>query len=47
MVGIASFVDIEQTSGQMVRVCLGQTAYVRVSTFKEFIEKNVGDDYCV
>ena len=47
MVGVASFVDIEKTDSQMVRICIGPTAYTRVSTYKKFIEKYLGDDYCV
>lgn len=46
VVGIASFVDIELTDENKVRVCLGSAAYTRVSSFKAFIEKHVHDEYC-
>lgn len=47
VVGVASFVDVVPTENNLVRVCTGPTAYARVSSFKDFIETYVQDDYCV
>lgn len=46
--GVASFVNIQDSFfGSEVKVCLGETAYTRVSSFIDWVESFVGDDYCV
>lgn len=44
-VGIASFVNAVK-EGDHLKVCAGEIGYTRLSTFKSWVESQIGQDYC-
>lgn len=43
--GVTSFVNVVQEDGS-AKICAGISSFTRLSSFTEWLEEIVGDDYC-